>query len=113
VTFDSLVDAYLSETHRSHPGTGCPVGALAGDVARSDKRTRAVLTKQVSEYIEWLADLIRDASGEDKDAARSRDVMSVCALVGAITVSRAVSDEQLSREILKTVAQLVKNPGAE
>ena len=113
MTFDSLVDAYLSETHRSHPGTGCPVGALAGDVARSDKRTRAVLTKQVSEYIEWLADLIRDASGEDKDAARSRDVMSVCALVGAITVSRAVSDEQLSREILKTVAQLVKNPGAE
>jgi hypothetical protein len=39
--------------------------------------------------------------------------MSVCALVGAITVSRAVSDEQLSREVLKTVAQVVKNPGAD
>jgi hypothetical protein len=65
------------------------------------------------EYIEWLADLIRNASCEDKGAARSRAVMSVCALIGAITVSRAVSDEQLSREILKTVAQLVKNPGAE
>jgi TetR/AcrR family transcriptional repressor of nem operon len=24
VTYDSLVDAYLSETHRNHPGTGCP-----------------------------------------------------------------------------------------
>jgi hypothetical protein len=36
--------------------------------------------------------------------------MSVFALVGAITISWAVSDEQLSREILKTVAQLVKNP---
>lgn len=67
----------------------------------------------MSEYIEWLADLIRDASGEDKGAARSRAVMSFGALVGAITVSRAVSDEQLSREILKTVTQLVKNPGAE
>jgi TetR/AcrR family transcriptional regulator, transcriptional repressor for nem operon len=113
VTYNSLVDAYLSETHRNHPGTGCPVGALAGDVARSDKQTRAVLTKQVSEYIERLANLIRDASSEDKSDARSRAVMSFCALVGAITVSRAVSDEQLSREILKTVAQLVKNPGAE
>jgi TetR/AcrR family transcriptional repressor of nem operon len=112
VTYDSLVDAYLSVTHRSHPGSGCPVGALAGDIARSDKRTRAVLTKRVSEYIEWLADLIRDARGEDQGTARSRAVMSVCALVGAITVARAVSDEQLSREILKTVAQLVKNPGA-
>jgi TetR/AcrR family transcriptional regulator, transcriptional repressor for nem operon len=108
VTYDSLVDAYLSETHRNHPGTGCPVGALAGDVARSDKRTRAVLTKQVSGYIEWLADLIRDASGEDQGAARSRAIMSVCALIGAITVSRAVSDEQLSREISTTVAQLLK-----
>jgi TetR/AcrR family transcriptional repressor of nem operon len=110
VTYDSLVDAYLSETHRNHPGTGCPVGALAGDVARSDKRTRAVLTKQVSGKIEWLADLIREASGEDNGAARSRAIMSVCALVGALTVSRAVSDEQLSREISTTVAQLLKNP---
>jgi TetR/AcrR family transcriptional repressor of nem operon len=110
VTYDALVDAYLSETHRNHPGTGCPVGALAGDVARSDKRTRAVLTKQVSGYIQWLADLIRDASGEDKGATRSRAVMSVCALIGAITVSRAVSNQQLSREILTTVAQLLKNP---
>ncbi|MGB2667327.1 MAG: hypothetical protein WAK48_25225 [Candidatus Acidiferrum sp.] len=103
----------MGETHRNHPGTGCPVGALAGDVSRSDKQTRAVLTKQVSEYIEWLADLIRDASSEDKGDARSRAVMSFCALVEAITVSRAVSHEQLSREILKTVAQLVKNPEAE
>jgi TetR/AcrR family transcriptional repressor of nem operon len=41
VTYESLVDDYLSETHRNHPGAGCPVGALAGDIARSDKRTRA------------------------------------------------------------------------
>ena len=113
MTYDSLVDAYLSETYRNHPGPGCPVGALAGELARSNKRTWAVLTRQVSEYIEGLADLIRDASCEDKGASRSRAVMSVCALIGAITVSRAVSDEQLSREILKPVAQLVKSPEAE
>ena len=40
VTYESLVDEYLSEAHRNHPGAGCPVGALAGDLARSDKRTR-------------------------------------------------------------------------
>ena len=37
-------------------------------------------------------------------------ILTVCALVGAIGVARAVSDQQLSREILKTVAQLLKNP---
>src|SRR5260370_2921695 len=39
VTYDAFVDDYLSEAHRNHPSTGCPVGALAGDVARSDKRS--------------------------------------------------------------------------
>src|SRR5580693_3520324 len=32
VTYDSLIDSYLSEAHRNDPGTGCAVGALAGDV---------------------------------------------------------------------------------
>lgn len=109
VTYDSLVDAYLSEAHRNHPGTGCPVGALAGDVARSDRQTRAVLTKQVSAYIELLTKSIRDGGSADKDAARSQAIVAYCALVGAISISRAVVDEQISREILKTVAKLVKN----
>jgi hypothetical protein len=39
--------------------------------------------------------------------------MSLGVLVGAITISRAASDKKLSREILKTVAHLVKNPRAE
>lgn len=35
-----------------------------------------------------------------------------CALVGAISLARAIADEQLSREILKTVTLRLKNPGA-
>jgi len=110
LTFDSLVDDYLRETHRDRPGTGCPVGALAGDLARSDKRTRALVTQEAQQSIQILATLLREASKEDKGAERSRAIMTYCALVGAITVARAVSDERLSREILKTVAQLLRNP---
>src|ERR1700752_412029 len=40
LTYEELVDDYLSEAHRDDLGTGCPVGALAGDIARSGKRTR-------------------------------------------------------------------------
>jgi TetR/AcrR family transcriptional repressor of nem operon len=112
VTYDSLVDDYLSEAHRNHPGTGCPVGALAGDIARSDKRTRAVVTREIRDSIELLATLIRDTNEKGKGAARSQAVLTYCALVGAIGMARAVSDEQLSHEILKTVAQLLKNPAS-
>ena len=110
VTYESLVDNYLSEAHRDQPGTGCPVVALAGDIARSDKRTRALVTQQIRDNIELLATLIRGTNEEDKGTARSQAILTYCALVGAIGVARAVSDQQLSREILKTVAQLLKNP---
>jgi TetR/AcrR family transcriptional repressor of nem operon len=110
LTYESLVDDYLSKTHRNHPGTGCPVGALAGDIARSDKRTRAVVTRQIRDDIELVATMIRDTNEKDKGTARSQAILTYCALVGAIGVARAVSDEHLSREILKTVAQLLKNP---
>ena len=109
-TYESLVDDYLSEAHRNHPGTGCPVGALAGDLARSDKRTRAVATRKIRDNIELLATLIRDTPKMDKDTAKSRAVMTYCAMVGAISMARAVSDKELSREILKTVSQRLKNP---
>jgi TetR/AcrR family transcriptional repressor of nem operon len=108
ITFEFLVDDYLSEAHRDHPGTGCPVSALSADIARSDKRTRALVTTGTKEIIDFLANTIRQ-SGEEEKAARSRAITAYCALVGAIATARAVSDEQFSREILKTVAQLLKN----
>jgi TetR/AcrR family transcriptional repressor of nem operon len=83
---------------------------LAGDIARSDKRTRALVTQQIRDNIELLATLIRGTNEEDKGTARSQAILTYCALVGAIGVARALSDQQLSREILKTVAQLLKNP---
>lgn len=112
ITYESLVDDYLSEAHRNYPGMGCPVSALAGDLARSDKRTRAVATRKIRDNIELLATLIRDTTKMDKDTARPRAVMTYCAMVGAISMARAVSDKELSREILKTVAQRLKNPAS-
>ena len=93
------------------------MSALAGDIARSDKRTRALVSRQIRENIELVATLIcntnqNDQGEKDKGTVRSQAVLAYCALVGAIGVARAVSDEQLSREILKTIAQLLKNPAS-
>jgi TetR/AcrR family transcriptional repressor of nem operon len=112
VSYQSLVDEYLSEAHRNHPGTGCPVGALAGDLARTDRRTRALVSRKVRDNIELLATLIRNTNKADSRGARAQAVLTYCALVGAIAMARAVSDEELSREILKTAAQRLKNLAA-
>ena len=112
VSYESLVDEYLSETHRNRPGAGCPVGALAGELARSDKRTRELLSRKIRDNIELLVTLICKTKEVDEGSARSQAILTYCALVGAIGMARAVSDEKLSREILKTVAKRLKNPGS-
>jgi len=107
VTYERLIDSYLSDAHRDNPGAGCTVSALAGEFARSDKRTRALVTEQIRNTIEWIASLIRDKHN-DKDAARSKAILTFSTFVGALGMARAVSDEELSREILKSVGKLLK-----
>jgi TetR/AcrR family transcriptional repressor of nem operon len=109
LTYAKLVDDYLSEEHRDHPGSGCVISALAGDIARSGKRTRALLTEEIRTALHSIADL---TPGRDDGPARSAAILTLSALVGAIGLSRAVSDEALSREILKSVGELLKKePG--
>lgn len=105
VTYERLVDGYLSEAHRDNPGAGCAVSALAGEIARTGERTRALVTEQIRKSIEWIASLI---GGKDKDAARAKAILSFSAFVGAVGLARAVADEKFSREILKTVAEVLK-----
>ena len=106
VSYEKLIDDYLSETHRDNPGTGCAFSALAPEIARSDKRTRTLTSEQVRNDIHLIATLY---PAKDKRIARSRAILTFSALVGAMSLARAVSDEALSREILNTVAELLRD----
>jgi TetR/AcrR family transcriptional regulator, transcriptional repressor for nem operon len=106
VPYQKLIDEYLNEAHRDNPGTGCAFSALAPEIARSDKRTRALTSEQVRNDIQLIATLL---PGRDKRTARSRAILIFSALVGAMSLARAVSNEALSREILETVGELLKN----
>jgi len=105
LSLEKLIDDYVSDVHRKNPGAGCAFSALAPEIARSDKRTRALTSDQVKADLELLAGLL---PSRDKRAARSRAILTFSALVGAMSLARAVSDEALSREILKTIADLLK-----
>jgi TetR/AcrR family transcriptional repressor of nem operon len=110
VSYEKLIDDYLSEAHRDNPGTGCAFSALAPEIARSDKRTRALTSEQVRSDIQLIAAL---HPAKDKRTARSRAILAFSALVGAMSLARAVSEVALSREILGTVTQLLKNSASE
>ena len=69
LSFEKLIDDYVSDAHRKNPGAGCAFSALAPEIARSDKRTRALASEQVRNDLGLIAGLL---PGKDKRAARSR-----------------------------------------
>ena len=103
-----LIDDYLNEAHRDNPGIGCAFSTLAPEIARTGKRIRSLATEQIRNDIDLLVGLLGGSDGKGKAAARSKAILVFSALVGAMVLARAVSDQPLSREILRTVAAALK-----
>jgi TetR/AcrR family transcriptional regulator, transcriptional repressor for nem operon len=103
--FTMLVDGYLSTWHRDHPESGCGVAGVAVDVARDDGSARGSYTRQVTDCLAVLADL---TDNPDREAAEREAVLALSALVGAISIARAVNDPDLSERILTNAAAALK-----
>ena len=97
-----LLQNYLTEAHRDAPGTGCAMGALLGDVTRGSKSARALYTERVKRSLAFSSALLPSTQRGNK---RGRALLILSALLGAINLSRAVSDPDLSREILQGVGE--------
>jgi TetR/AcrR family transcriptional repressor of nem operon len=97
-----LLQNYLTEAHRDVPGTGCAMGALVGDMTRGSKSARALYTARVKRSLAFFSALLPSNPPSDK---RGRALLILSALLGAINLSRAVSDPNLSREILHGVRE--------
>jgi TetR/AcrR family transcriptional repressor of nem operon len=93
-TVTSAVAGYLSTRHRDNPASGCPLAALGGELARSDKKARAVATAGLVRLVDILAAKARAAD------ARRQALVAAVTMIGAVTMSRMVSDPKLSAEIL-------------
>src|SRR5260370_27702345 len=97
-----LLQNYLTEAHRDAPGTGCAMGALLGDMTRGSKSARAVYTERVKRSLAFSSALLPSSPHSDK---RGPALLILSALLGALNLSRAVSDPTLSREILHEVRE--------
>jgi TetR/AcrR family transcriptional repressor of nem operon len=95
---DTFRARYLSETHRAHPGQGCPAAALGPDIARTDPAVRAAFSEGVDRVVAGLA----RANGAGA-AARSAALRDLATMVGAIVLARASNDD-LAAEILDACA---------
>ncbi|WP_262271046.1 TetR/AcrR family transcriptional regulator [Microvirga yunnanensis] len=98
---EALARFYLSDVHRDHRGEGCALAALGADAPRSSPELQAAFKEGIEGYLELLDTIVPAAPGEDR---REKSIAALSTLVGALVLSRAVGDEDLSRRILSAAA---------
>ena len=94
-TINAAVAAYLSTRHRDNLASGCPLAGIGSELSRSDMEAREAATAGFVRLVDILAGNAGTAE------ARRRALVAAATMIGAVTMSRMVTDPELSAEILR------------
>ena len=103
----AVTEAYLSPVHREEFGRGCAIAALGPEVSRVSAEVRDAVTDGVGKQIDMLARITPLA---DPQAQRESALAAYAAMVGALVISRAVTDEQLATDMMAAVLNKINQP---
>ena len=95
---------YVCVEHRNNLRGGCPLAALGSELARSHKTVRDVATTGFSRMVETLATHFDQARPAE---ARKRAMATAAAMIGAVTMSRVLTDQKLSDALLQAVEESI------
>lgn len=90
------VSRYLSGGHVKSPGSGCPVAAVGGEVARAGAGVRKVFADRIRRQIDKLSTGL-EGDGPER---RAKAACLFAMLVGGVVIARAVGDDRLAAEVL-------------
>lgn len=91
------IEFYLSEAHRDGRSRGCPLPALAGDIARSPEVAGPRFAAGIATLTDQLEALVEQI-GIASPGVEARALLAQ--LVGAVALARAVTDHAESKSIL-------------
>jgi TetR/AcrR family transcriptional repressor of nem operon len=93
----TIVDSYLTPTHRDDPGRGCAVPTLGAEIARESPKTRKAFAAKLEQMIDMIADQIPDLP---RKAARKQASATLATMMGTLVLSRIAGNGEFSEEIL-------------
>ncbi|WP_454618539.1 TetR/AcrR family transcriptional regulator [Bradyrhizobium cenepequi] len=93
----TIVDSYLTTTHRDDPGRGCAVPALGAEIARESPKTRKAFAAKLERMIDMMADQILDVPPK---TARKQAMAVLATMMGTVVMARIAGNGELSDEIL-------------
>jgi TetR/AcrR family transcriptional regulator, transcriptional repressor for nem operon len=101
----AMLDAYLSVQHRDHPSKGCFAAALITEAARTPGPVREALTECIGSLVALAGGAIR-ADGLDQDPKTV-----IATMVGALAISRVITDSRISEEYLAVGRRIAEPQG--
>lgn len=93
----SLIKIYLSRWHKDNANQGCPLPLLTPDVTRSSNKTR----NSYEQCLETFFLEIAQRMSKDPLQAKEQAIALTAQLVGGLMLARAISNEELSNQVLK------------
>ncbi|NTA13973.1 TetR/AcrR family transcriptional regulator [Agrobacterium tumefaciens] len=101
----AVVDFYLSADHREEMGDGCPLVALGSDAARQSTDVRTPFQDGIKAHLQVLEELLPDKGSPD---ANEKAMVILSLMVGAVTLSRIMTDAHMSDRLLSAAANEVE-----
>src|SRR3954454_7506338 len=89
----AMMQGYLSKAHVEGIENGCAVAALGSEMPRQAPEVRRAATRRIKEMIDLVA---RQMPDWGQPGAHERALFIIAAMVGTLTLARAVDDPKLS-----------------
>jgi TetR/AcrR family transcriptional repressor of nem operon len=97
MAWKAIVKAYLSPKHCDHPEYGCPLAALAPELARTDKAMNDRIVEQLSKYQSQMLPFMPGRRTADKERAF---LTIFSTMIGAIAIARILPQPAMRENVL-------------
>jgi TetR/AcrR family transcriptional repressor of nem operon len=94
----ALIDAYLDPQHCDDMAGGCPVAALATEIARRPKGSRGPFLQALRAHIRRMEQYMPGATVEER---RRKTIALFTGMAGTLAVARAFTDQQDRQVVLE------------
>jgi TetR/AcrR family transcriptional repressor of nem operon len=93
----AIVKAYLSPEHCDHSKCGCPLAALAPELARADEATKAQILGELTNYKNRILPFMPGRRAADRDRAF---VVIISTMLGAVGIARMLPEPAARARVL-------------
>jgi TetR/AcrR family transcriptional repressor of nem operon len=101
--------AYLLGKYADEGLAGCPLVTTGSELMRADIDTRRAASKGFQRLVDIIAMQDRD---RDPRSARANAMYKLSAMIGAVTMSRIIDDQEFSDQILSEAEKLLTRRSA-